>query len=92
MQINEALVAPNLVLNPFPQFPPTTLAVPRDLLDHLKDSRKFPFGWFAGQFLKYAMRPNPRLEQYIQERRRELVLHSPRVGSVTIIRIDLHVL
>ena len=85
--INETLVAPSLGQRHFPRFPPRTLAVPHDLFDHLKDTRKFPFGWFAGQFLKYAMRPNPRLEQYIQERRRELVLHPPHVGSVTIVRM-----
>ena len=80
VQSNETLIVPSLSVRSFPQFPQLPFAVPRDLFDMQKVTHGFPFGWFVGQFFKYAMRPNPRFEQYIQERRREVGIQQPFIG------------
>ena len=82
MQSSETLIVP-VITNQFRlSQAPIISAIPRDLFDQSKYTLSYPFGWFIGQFLKYTLLPNPRLEQYIQERRRELNigLHQPLVG------------
>ena len=82
MQSSETLVVP-VITNQFRlSQAPIISSIPRDLFNQSKYALSYPFGWFIGQFLKYAMQPNPRLEQYIQEGRRELNigLQQPLVG------------
>ena len=82
MQSSETLFAP-VITNRFQlSQAPIISSIPSDLFDQSKYALSYPFGWFIGQFLKYAVQPNPRLVQYIQEGRRELNLglHQPLVG------------
>ena len=80
MQSNETLIVPRITKQQIlPQLPSIT-AIPRDLFDQMKDIHGCPFVWFAGQFLKYVMRPNPNLELYMQERRRALSLPQTLMG------------
>ena len=89
MHSSDTLVVPRITIRIRPQkliinaiYPKKSRGIPRDLFDQLKDAHGCPLGWFVGQFLKYATQPNPRLEQYIQEGRRELDtgLQQPLVG------------
>ncbi len=59
------------------QFPQ---ALPRDLADRLKAVHGYPFVWFLGQFVRYLMRPNEELQNFITSRREALGFQHPIVG------------
>ena len=65
-------------LVPRPPFMPQ--AVPADLAPRLTRLHGHPFVWWAGQFLRYMLRPQPQLEADMEEVGRNLNFHGPIVG------------
>jgi glycoprotein 6-alpha-L-fucosyltransferase len=62
-------------------------AVPKEFADKLFTFHSNPFLWFVGQFLSYMMRPNEKLQQYIEKKKKDLKLPSPYV-SIQVRRTD----
>ena len=55
-------------------------AVPKDLADELMAFHGHPFVWFAGHFVKYLMRPNAKMQSYIDSKSKGLSIQKPYVG------------
>ncbi len=56
------------------------MAIPEDLSERLIHLHGHPFVWFMGQFMKYFLRPQPWLNQFIQEKHKTLQFQTPIVG------------
>ena len=63
-----------------PKLPQLPQAVPKDLADELMAFHGYPFVWFVGHFVKYLMRPNAKMQSYIDSKSKGLSIQKPYVG------------
>lgn len=56
------------------------MAIPEDLSESLIRLHGQPFVWFIGQLIKYLLRPQPWLKEFIEEKTKEFVFQTPIVG------------
>lgn len=56
------------------------MAVPEDIADRLTRLHGNPFVWFTGQLMKYLLRPQAWLSEFVQKKAEALKLNTPIVG------------
>ena len=56
------------------------LAIPQKLSNRLVQLHGAPSVWFIGQILKYLLRPTPKIEKFLQEKRQTFGYNHPIVG------------
>ena len=56
------------------------MAIPEDLSERLIRLHGNPFVWFTGQLMKYLLRPQPWLTQFLEEKYNTLKFETPIVG------------
>lgn len=61
-----------------PPFIPLTL--PKDLATRLKTLHGDPAVWWVGQFLKYILRPQPKIRDKLEEYANKMKFKKPIVG------------
>ncbi|GAB1606344.1 alpha-(1,6)-fucosyltransferase-like [Argonauta hians] len=76
VQVIELSIIDNVY--PKPEFIP--LAIPEDLATRIKRLHGDPAVWWVGQFVRYLVRPQPVLENDINETKRRLGFQNPIVG------------
>ena len=74
------VVSVPLIASISPRPPQLPQAIPRDLADTLLAFHGYPFVWFAGQFLKYLMRPNLEFKAFYQKKKETMNVKKPYVG------------
>lgn len=56
------------------------MAIPEDLSERLIHLHGHPFAWFMGQLMKYLLRPQPWLSEFIEKKYRDIQFQTPIVG------------
>ena len=56
------------------------MAIPEDLAERLIRLHGNPFVWFTGQLMKYLLRPQPWLTEYLEKKYQEFKFETPIVG------------
>lgn len=65
-------------LSPRPAFLPLT--IPSDISPRLQKLHGAPSAWWAGQFLKYLLRPQPTTRAFLENSAKKLGFKRPIVG------------
>jgi hypothetical protein len=65
-------------LKPRPPFLP--VSIPSELAERLEKLHGEPHVWWVGQFMKYILRPQPHVQQMLDEAKAQAGIQSPVVG------------
>lgn len=60
------------------------MAVPEDIAERLIRLHGNPFVWFTGQLVKYLLRPQPWLLEFVQKKAEAIKFETPMVGYASI--------
>ena len=56
------------------------MAIPADIADRLIRLHGNPFAWFTGQLMKYLLRPQDWLQEFMDKKYQAIQFESPMVG------------
>jgi len=76
----ERLVETSLINNTHPRKDFMPMAIPEDLSERLIHLHGHPFVWFMGQLIKYLLRPQPWLSEFMEKKHEAIKFQTSIVG------------
>jgi glycoprotein 6-alpha-L-fucosyltransferase len=74
------LVEISLINNTDPRNDFMPMAIPEDLSERLIHLHGYPFVWFMGQLIKYLLRPQSWLSEFMEKKYEAIKFQTPIVG------------